>query len=329
MDEREPLPDAAPNPEPVGTPSDGPGAPVRGAGGQFHGRTKGGNGGGGGSEAQRMARLRAGAEAGKTVHQVRLEEYYARNPRKAPRTADQRASEALARRSDASDTESVVAYGIDRRRLKTKARRLGFRNLQTIKGLRPIHDAAMMVGVKRFLDLIYLAVINRESAAIAWWAIYEGLPAYEQRPGYVNLDEVALMAGVRPDDLLKAIVGSASVYGTRTNELVFAVTHPRVMKAMAQSASRVDAKLPEHVLSIAHRDRVAFLQGGGILKQRGGPSININTKAEAQSAAAAKAEVASADDSVPSFLDDVGSLDRPNADVQRQLQAKEDGEVSE
>ena len=118
-------------------------------------------------------------------------------------------------------------------------------------------------------------------------------------------------------------------YGARTNELVFAVTHPRVIKSMATSAARISTKLPEHVLQIGHKDRVAFLQGTGILKQRGGPSININTKAEAQSASAAKAEIASADASVPSFLDDVAALDRPKAAVQKALQGAVDGETAE
>ncbi len=184
----------------------------------------------------------------------------------------------------------------------------------------------MMVGKKKFLDLIYLAVLNNEPAAIKWWRIYEGLDAYEAQWNMVKLDEVSLMAGVRPDELMKAVVGSAVTFGARTNELIFAATHPRVIKNMALSASRVDVKLPEHVLSIAHRDRVAFLQGTGVLKQRGGPSININTKAEAQSASAAKAEVASADESVPSFLEDVAALDRPKASVQRALQGVVDGE---
>ena len=199
-------------------------------------------------------------------------------------------------------------------------------SIQSIKGLRPIHEAAAMVGKKKFLDLIYLAVMNREPAATAWWKLYEGLPAYEQDVTHINFDEVSIMAGVRPDELLKAVVGSAVTYGARTNELVFATTHPRVMKHMATSAGRIDTKLPEHVLSIAHRDRVAFLQGTGILKQRSGPSININTKAEAQSASAAKAEIASADASVPSFLDDVAALDRPKAAVQKALQGTVDGE---
>lgn len=197
---------------------------------------------------------------------------------------------------------------------------MGITTLQSIKGLRPIHEAASMVGKKKFLDLIYLAVTNREPAATAWWRIFEGLPVYEQQITMVNFDEVAIMAGVRPDELLKAVVGSAVTYGARTNEIVFATTHPRVMKSMAISAARVSTKLPAEILNIAHRDRVAFLQGTGILKQRGGPSININTKAEAQSASAAKAEVASADESVPSFMQDVVALDRPKADVQKALQ---------
>ncbi len=218
-------------------------------------------------------------------------------------------------------------FGADRRKLQTKVRRLHLGHIQSIKGLQPISESAAMIGKKRFLEVIYLAVLNRDPAATAWWKVYDGLPVYEQRISHVNFDEVAIAAGVRPDDLLKGIVGAAILHGSRTNELVFAVTHPRVIKNMAISASRISTKLDPKILEIGHKDRVAFLQGSGTLKMRQGPSIHVSAKSDAASASAAKAEVASADASVPSFLSDVGSLDASKAAVQKSLTGVVDGEA--
>jgi hypothetical protein len=337
VDETQPLPDGPRDPDAVGAadPRAGTGERPRrvvGNGGNPPGVNHGGGRKPFGYRLQRARDEQAERERQKAERKAAKEDRRAQRP---PRHADQpdrapdaAGGEALTRGAPDADIDATP-FGIDRRRLKTKVRRLGFHNLQSIKGLRPVHDAAMMVGKKKFLDLIYLAVINQEPAAVAWWKIYEGLPSYEQQFTIVNLDEVSLMAGIRPDDLMKAVVGSAVTFGARTNELVFAVTHPRVIKNMAISAARVSTKLSTDVLNIAHKDRVAFLQGTGTLKQRGGPSININTKAEAQSASAARAVAASTDDSVPSFLADVQALDRPKATVQRQLQGVVDGESAE
>lgn len=337
VDETEPLPDGAADPGSVGAPDPSGGTGNRDGGGRFvKGHKANVNSGPKtfGYRVQRYLDEKARRAQQALEHppatKARRPQRPARHAEQPDRAADAGAGESLARGSADTDADGdPTAFGIDRRRLKTKVRRLGITNLQSIKGLRPVHDAAMMIGKKKFLDLVYLAVVNHEPPAVAWWKVYEGLPAYEQQVNMVNLDEVALMAGVRPDDLMKAVVGSAVTFGARTNELVFAVTHPRVIKSMATSAARISTKLPEHILNVAHKDRVAFLQGTGALKQRGGPSININTKAEARSASAAKAEVASADDSVPSFLEDVGSLDRPKAAVQKALQGTVDGETTE
>lgn len=226
------------------------------------------------------------------------------------------------------ESEHGIAFGVARKRLARKARSLGL-NLQTIKGMRPISEAASLVGKKRFLEGIYLAVVNEDPHAKAWWKAYEGLDEYAKQINQVIFDEVALSAGVRPDDLLKAVVGAAVTLGSRTNEMVYAMMSPKVVKAMATSAARVNPlKHSDKVLDIAQKDRQSLLQGKGFLTSRGGPSITVNTNASA--AAAAKAEAASVEPTVPSFLDDVSSLEAPKADVQRRIQAHTvvDGETA-
>lgn len=284
----------------------------------------GGNRGGGKpfSRLERIQRERAEAE-----EQRRRDETTRREQRLAreQRIADNRAAKAARAAAPRPDPEPLpesehgIAFGVARKRLARKARALGL-NLQTIKGLRPISEAASLVGKKRFLEAIYLAVVNGDPAALAWWKAYEGLDEYSRQLQQLIFDEVALSAGVRPDELLKAVVGAAVTLGSRTNELVYAMMSPKVVKAMTQSATRIDPlKFSDKVLELGQRDRQAILQGKGFLTTRGGPSININTNASA--AAAAKADAASAEPTVPSFLDDVAALEAPKAAVQQRIQA--------
>ena len=305
------------------------------------GRRPGDNGGGGKPFArlERFKREKAEREQAardkKAADEARRRERAARHAESTARKAAERAAQEAARRSAGPDGALVgpdgdaTPFGVDRRKLQRKARMLGFHSIEPIKGLRPISDAASRIGKKKFIEMISLAVMNRDPDATAWWRTYEGMDAYERDITKVHLDEVTMAAGVRPDALLKAVVGAAVTFGAHTNELIFAVTHPQVIKSMATSATRINPALPDKVLEIAHKDRVAFLQGSGALKQRGGPSINITTRAEAKSAAAAKSEAASGDASVPSFLDDVIALDRPKADVQKALQGTMDVETAE
>lgn len=248
--------------------------------------------------------------------ETRRDRRAARDARKPLTGADQGAGASPARTG--TDADHGVAFGRARTDLQRKARRLGL-NLQTVKGLRPLSEAASLIGKKRFLDTICLAMVNGDEAAKAWWKTYDGLDEYSKDLRHIIFDEIAVSAGVRPDDLLKAVVGAAVTYGARTNELVYAMMSPKVVKAMATSAARVDMRTDPKILEIAQKDRQSLLQGKGFLTARSGPSININTNASA--AAAAKAEAASVEPTVPSFLDDVSSLEAPKADVQRRLQA--------
>lgn len=187
-------------------------------------------------------------------------------------------------------------------------------SLQTVKGIQPLSEATKYIGRQKFLESVYLAALNKDATAVAFWKAWEDLTEYEQR--HMPFDEVALIAGVHAHELMSAAVSAAMVLGARASEMVYASMQPKVVRQMMKSATRIGGKHAQ----VAMLDRHKALQHGmaPFLPAPHGQTINVNasSKADAKAAAAAKA---SNDPSVPDFLDDMDDLDAPKQVVQRRL----------
>jgi hypothetical protein len=169
-----------------------------------------------------------------------------------------------------------------------------------------------LVGKESFLQFVLLASINGDESARAWLRSYEVASAL----GKLAPDRICILSGVRPDDLLAAVVKAGVTLGARTSQMVYAALKPKIVKKMAQSALRISGKHAE----IAQKDRLAILQHDGFLPTPARMVINNNNTANAESKAAAAA-AANSEPSVPSFLDDIDSTQAARESVQRTLLA--------
>jgi hypothetical protein len=185
-------------------------------------------------------------------------------------------------------------------------------SLQTVKGMQPLAEATKYIGRQKFLEAVYLAALNEDKGAVAFWRIWEDLTESEQK--IVAFDEVALLAGVAAHELMSSAVGAAMLLGSRTSEMVYATMQPNVVRQMMKSAMRIGGKHAQ----IAMLDRHKALQHGAFLPVPHGQTINVNATSKADAKAAAAAE-ANTHPSVPSFLEDMDDLDAPKQVVQRQL----------
>lgn len=168
--------------------------------------------------------------------------------------------------------------------------------LVTLPGVQPFSAMTRMVdgGRDRIVDLIQLAVLNNEPTACQWWEVYRELPSYPR--SIISFDDVCAASGVQPKQLLIAIISTATDFGQDVGNLVAAITHPKVVAKLAESATRIDGDYAD----IALKDRHAFLQARGFLPTPKGATINIHASASAQAASAAAQEP-----SVPSFTETI------------------------
>ncbi len=168
--------------------------------------------------------------------------------------------------------------------------------LVTLPGVQPISAMTRFIdgGRDRFIELMQLAVLNNEAVALQWWEVYRELPSYPR--SIISFDDVCAASGVSPRDLMLIIISTAMDFGQDVGNLVAAVTHPKVVTKMAESAQRIDGEFAD----IALKDRLAFLEARGFLPSKKGATINVHASASAQAASAAAQEP-----SVPSFTETI------------------------
>jgi len=169
-------------------------------------------------------------------------------------------------------------------------------DLITLPGVQPLSAMTRFVegGRERIVELIQMAVQNNDATATAWWQVYRELPSYTR--AIVSFDDICAASNVKPKDLLICLVSTAIDFSQDTGNLVAAILSPKIIAKLAESAERLDGPFAE----IAHKDRLAFLQGRSFLPAPKGAVI-VNVAANAQAAAAASHEP-----SVPSFARDLG-----------------------
>lgn len=197
--------------------------------------------------------------------------------------------------------------------------------LITLPGVQPLSAMLRMVegGRHRIIELLQMAAQNNDPVAWNWWQVYRELPSYART--LVTFDDVCAACGIHPRDLLIVIVSTAMDMGQDVGNLVAAVTHPKVVTALVESAQRIDPKLSDTVLRIGKEDRHAFLQSRGMLPTPKNTQIHLNASVNAQAAAAASAEP-----SVPKFSDDLQALSgsRSGASLHSVLTINDDGSVT-
>lgn len=167
--------------------------------------------------------------------------------------------------------------------------------LVTLPGVQSLAIATRYIdgGRDRFIEFVQYAVLEHNQDAQRWFAVYADLTEYER--GIVNFDDVCAASGVKPSKLMAATISAAMEAGRDVGNFVAALSHPKVVQAMVDSALKQDSE-------IGLKDRHAFLQGMGMLPVPRGTTINLSASATAQAAAAAH------EPSVPSFAQDLGTI---------------------
>jgi hypothetical protein len=206
---------------------------------------------------------------------------------------------------------------VDRARVEVRlaARRLdrgATVKLVTLPGVQGLSHATRFIdgGRDAFIEWVQLAVQNRNEVAIKWWAVYAELPPYPR--SIVSLDDVCAASGVKPSELMPVVVSTAMAIGMDVGNLVAAAMHPKVVAAHIRSAAHVGGEHAE----IHLKDRMAFLQARNMAPLPKNTTINVNANASASAKAAAQARL---EPSVPSFSDEMATLQDPRAGVQQQL----------
>lgn len=187
-------------------------------------------------------------------------------------------------------------------------------SLPSIPGVNSLSIAVRYLpgGKKKFLEFVKIAAQNGDKSALAWWTVYADLTKTQR--DRCSYDDVCDAAGVRPGQLLAAMVGHGVEAQRDVGTLVMAAFHPEVVAAAGRSALRIDG---EHA-QIAADDRRSLLQAQGALPIPKGASIHVHANASANAQAAA---AASTDPSVPKFADDIAALSRSRATVQKQMES--------
>lgn len=206
----------------------------------------------------------------------------------------------------------------DRIRLKLRdtALRLGntkpLDRLPTVPGVHALALAIRYIegGRARFVELTQMAMLNGNTHAEAFLIVYADLGTRDRE--LVSFDDICAAAGVRPADLMSAIVSTAMEYGTDVGNLVAAAVHPQLVHQAGKSAKRIGGPYAE----LGFKDRLLMLQANGFAPTPKGTNVHVhaNASANAQAAAAAAAEP-----SVPSFSDDLQALETAKRVVQRQV----------
>lgn len=165
-------------------------------------------------------------------------------------------------------------------------------------------------GRNAFIEFVQGAMLEELPSATAWFSVYADLLPYERK--IASLDDICAAAGVKPSKLMAEIVTMVMERGRDVGNLVAAAMHPEVVHAMAKSAATINGMNAE----INHKDRMAFLQGQGMLPVPKGASISIHASANAAAAAAAAQEP-----SMPSFVGDMRAVTSARVAGQKALAA--------
>lgn len=176
--------------------------------------------------------------------------------------------------------------------------------------LRGVHE-----GRDKFLDGVQMAASDCQKPAEVFLALYQGLT--EPQQAEVSFDDVCAAGGIVPSDLMARVVKAAMDHSLNVGDMTAAAMHPRIVRQTAKSALRIGGKHAE----IAQKDRLVMLQKTRFAPVPRGASVTVNTQVSANAKAAA---AAASQPSVPSFFEDVGSLQGPADQVRRDR--LEDGE---
>lgn len=209
----------------------------------------------------------------------------------------------IAAHGHARSIAGFAATDEDKLRIKLRTRMRKVQNptahaeLPTLPGVHALsHSIRYLDGGRlRFIELIQHAVLERQPAAEAFYAVFADLTVYERQ--FASFDDVCCAAGIRPSELISQVISVQMEHSRDVGNLVAAMLHPEVIEKMAKSAVRIEGPYAE----LAHRDRLAFLQGRGFLPAPKGATI-VNVHASANVAASASA---STEPSVPSFAQDL------------------------
>lgn len=165
-------------------------------------------------------------------------------------------------------------------------------------------------GRQRFIEFVQMAMQNGNPHAESFLVVFADLTPGDRMK--VSFDDVCAAAGVRPADLMSAVVACAMEYGTDVGNLVAAAMHPTIVHQSAKSAKRIGGQFAE----ISFKDRLLMLQAQKFAPVPKSASVHVhaNANANAQAAAAAAAEP-----SVPAFASDLAALTDAKRTVQRQL----------
>lgn len=172
-------------------------------------------------------------------------------------------------------------------------------DLVTLPGVQSLSAMTRFIdgGRDRFIEILQMAVLNNEPAAVKWWSVYRELPAFER--SRVSFDDVCAASDVKPKDLVVIVISTAYDYHQDVGNLIAAITSPKIVDALTRSAERIDGDYAE----VAMKDRHEFLRARGFLPVPKGTSIHVHASANAQAAAAASTEP-----TVPKFSDDLSAV---------------------
>lgn len=166
---------------------------------------------------------------------------------------------------------------------------------------------ALAGGRDALLAYIRLAAVEGDPHAATWLHVYDSLKQWERKAA--TLDDICVAGGVSPVKLLKAIVGIAFEAGIDVANLVAAQAHPDVVQAAIRVA-KTNEGIEDRKLLFQHHNFVPIPKGASI-------AINVSANATANAAS-----LASADQSVPNFLQDVETLQAPKQEVQDAIVAE-------
>ena len=169
-------------------------------------------------------------------------------------------------------------------------------DLPTVPGVQSLSIATRYIegGRDTFIEFVQFAVLQKIESAEKWYFVYAELLPSERR--IVSFDDVCAASGVRPSELLSAVISAAMEYGIDVGNFVAATAHPLIVSKAVESAQRIGGK----GAMIGLRDREMLMQHHNFVPtgRGGGPIVNVHQNASANAQAAA---VADADPSVPSF----------------------------
>lgn len=134
-------------------------------------------------------------------------------------------------------------------------------------------------GRDRFVEYIQLGALNADDTCLRFWQIWAELTPAERQTA--SFDDVVAAGGIKPADLLAAMVKHAVNFGTDVGRLVYAAAHPQVIDASIQSALKLES-------TIGQVDRLRLLEAQGFLPVvQKGPVVSISASAQAAAGAMA------------------------------------------